>query len=211
VVSKFLKRWSSNKLATQTLDEPSVTKPDGPIADPKQTLPVQDDEAGNIASEESASRPSTNEDATLKVSEHDGKTEESDALSVAGLLASGAKGAVKKQALRQLFLSGEFSEVDNLNDYDHDYKAVKSLSQDAAQHLRNWLNEKTDEEAQLDEQQETSSAPASAQSTEPACDASALESEQAPRSDKHDIPSVEDKAQRPSNSDTKLSETKSTT
>ncbi|MGF1756203.1 DUF3306 domain-containing protein, partial [Vibrio makurazakiensis] len=47
-------------------------------------------------------------------------------LSVASLLATGAEKAVKKAALRKLFLSGEFSEVDALNDYDHDYSAVKS-------------------------------------------------------------------------------------
>ncbi|WP_394125505.1 DUF3306 domain-containing protein [Vibrio hepatarius] len=66
--------------------------------------------------------------------------------SVAALLASEAESAVKKVALRKLFLSGEFSTVDGLNDYDHDYKAVKSLSTEVASKLRDWMN--ADEEEQ---------------------------------------------------------------
>lgn len=68
--------------------------------------------------------------------------------SVASLLASQAEAAVKKAALRQLFLSGEFSEIDGLNDYDHDYKAVKSLSSEVAEKLRDWMN--TEEEPLTD-------------------------------------------------------------
>ncbi|NAW60170.1 DUF3306 domain-containing protein [Vibrio sp. V38_P2S17PM301] len=66
-------------------------------------------------------------------------------LSVAELLVSGATAATKKAALRKLFLSGEFSEVDRLNDYDHDYSAVKPLSTDVAEKLREWLNEHEEE------------------------------------------------------------------
>lgn len=64
--------------------------------------------------------------------------------SVAALLASEASQQVKKAALRKLFLSGEFSEVDRLNDYDHDYSKVKSLSTEVAQGLREWLNKADD-------------------------------------------------------------------
>ncbi|TNF10743.1 MAG: DUF3306 domain-containing protein, partial [Vibrionaceae bacterium] len=63
---------------------------------------------------------------------------------------------VKKAALRKLFLSGEFSEVDRLNDYDHDYTAVKSLSAEVAQGLRDWMNKADDhmQTADADEKHE---------------------------------------------------------
>ncbi|UPQ86750.1 DUF3306 domain-containing protein [Vibrio sinaloensis] len=61
--------------------------------------------------------------------------------SVASLLVSEAEASVKKAALRKLFLSGQFSEIDGLNDYDHDYKAVKSLSSEVAEKLRDWMNQ----------------------------------------------------------------------
>ncbi|MDN3684796.1 DUF3306 domain-containing protein [Vibrio sinaloensis] len=65
--------------------------------------------------------------------------------SVASLLASEVESSVKKAALRKLFLSGEFSEVDRLNDYDHDYQSVKSLSSEVAGKLRDWLNQEESE------------------------------------------------------------------
>lgn len=81
------------------------------------------------------------------IPEQTDETQASDT-SVASLLASQAEAAVKKAALRQLFLSGEFSEIDGLNDYDHDYKAVKSLSSEVAEKLRDWMN--TEEEPMTD-------------------------------------------------------------
>ncbi len=65
--------------------------------------------------------------------------------SIASLLASQAAKETKKAALRKLFLSGEFSEVDRLNDYDHDYTSVKPLATEVAQQLRQWWNSSTDE------------------------------------------------------------------
>lgn len=71
--------------------------------------------------------------------------------SVASLLISEAESTVKKAALRKLFLSGEFSEIDGLNDYDHDYKSVKSLSSDVAEKLRDWMQETEEEAITLEE------------------------------------------------------------
>jgi hypothetical protein len=67
---------------------------------------------------------------------------------VASLLSSEVESAVKKAALRKLFLSGQFSEIDGLNDYDHDYKSVKSLSSEVASQLRDWINSKEQEESE---------------------------------------------------------------
>jgi hypothetical protein len=48
-------------------------------------------------------------------------------------------------------MSPEFNVVDGLNDYDHDYASVKSLSSDVAATLRNWVKDVTDEPEPSDE------------------------------------------------------------
>ncbi|EJL6306625.1 DUF3306 domain-containing protein [Vibrio cholerae] len=61
--------------------------------------------------------------------------------SVASLLVSGASQELKKAALRKLFLSGEFSEVCMLDDYNADYSNTATLTTQVAQTLRQWCNE----------------------------------------------------------------------
>ncbi|MCL9776783.1 DUF3306 domain-containing protein [Vibrio methylphosphonaticus] len=53
---------------------------------------------------------------------------------------TGIDKAAKKAALRKMFLSPEFNVVDRLNDYDHDYAAVKPLAAGVAETLREWVN-----------------------------------------------------------------------
>ncbi len=60
---------------------------------------------------------------------------------VASLLVSGASQELKKAALRKLFLSGEFSEVCMLDDYNADYSNTATLTTQVAQTLRQWCNE----------------------------------------------------------------------
>ncbi len=78
------------------------------------------------------------EDTQVDEPVQDTEPEQDKEPSIAGLLASHAAQETKKLALRKLFLSGEFSEVDRLNDYDHDYSAVKPLASEIAQQLREW-------------------------------------------------------------------------
>ncbi|GEA59794.1 DUF3306 domain-containing protein [Vibrio comitans] len=72
---------------------------------------------------------------------------------MSALLASDAAPELKKRALRSLFLSGQFSEVDELNDYNQDFSQVKSLSADVASKLRNWTQEKVEQLEELAEDQ----------------------------------------------------------
>lgn len=112
MATNFLNRWSQRKLEQHSNQESEETE---------QDLSKQ------------AYEPSPNE---IQV-EYAGE----ESSSVALLLVSEAEASVKKAALRKLFLSGQFSEVDGLNDYDHDYKAVKSLSSEVAEKLRDWMNQ----------------------------------------------------------------------
>ncbi|MDN3679154.1 DUF3306 domain-containing protein [Vibrio tapetis subsp. quintayensis] len=153
MANNFFKRWSDNKLTKQddARDADITPEPKFGIETSSskgsfvevETEKTQVDalDNGAVAGESSADSIEQGSEAA------DPQNVES--LSVANILADGIKGSVKKQALRNLFLSGEFSEVDRLNDYDHDYQSVKSLSADAASQLRNWLNDQMDDETEL--------------------------------------------------------------
>lgn len=129
MASSFISRWSQRKLdGEQEQKDPLAEQPNEEGAE----FPENDDVPADNASAE------------------DSET------SVAALLVSEAESAVKKAALRKLFLSGEFSEVDRLNDYDHDYKAVKSLSTDVAAKLREWVNQDDEQEHSTDVESDSS-------------------------------------------------------
>nr|WP_275664517.1 DUF3306 domain-containing protein [Vibrio tubiashii] len=126
VATSFFNRWSKKKLEGESVSQ------DEPLAELEQD--VVETESETAGEPETVLEPSTQEVEAADHSE----------TNIASLLASQAESAVKKAALRKLFLSGQFSEVDGLNDYDHDYKAVKSLSSDVAEKLRDWMQ--SDEE-----------------------------------------------------------------
>ncbi|TRN26362.1 DUF3306 domain-containing protein [Vibrio furnissii] len=120
----FLSRWSQRKLEPQ--EESALV------------------EAPTASVETNAEHTEDVELTEAHIGSAEETTQDAKAPSIAALLASEATQQVKKAALRKLFLSGEFSEVDRLNDYDHDYTAVKSLGAEVAQGLRDWMN-KADE------------------------------------------------------------------
>lgn len=71
---------------------------------------------------------------------------------MSALLASDVAPELKKRALRSLFFSGQFSEVDELNDYNQDFSQIKPLSADAVSKLRNWTREKVEQLEELAEE-----------------------------------------------------------
>lgn len=121
MATSFFNRWSKKKLEGENSSE------DEPFVDIEQDVVETESEMAGVP--ETALEPSSQEVEDAERSE----------TNIASLLTSQAESAVKKAALRKLFLSGQFSEVDGLNDYDHDYKAVKSLSSDVVEKLRDWM------------------------------------------------------------------------
>lgn len=123
MATSFLSRWSQRKLEQDT-DADTVSEQSDTEAHEPEVLTQQEpiELEGHVDSQDIENEPS-----------------------VASLLASEVESSVKKAALRKLFLSGEFSEVDRLNDYDHDYQSVKSLSSEVAGKLRDWLNQEESE------------------------------------------------------------------
>ncbi|EGR1263643.1 DUF3306 domain-containing protein [Vibrio cholerae] len=125
----FFSRWSQRKLAAEPDQEPQLDPPEGLASEPLQAQPV--------ANKSSVETESGLESDAIE-QPHSAENEEP---SVASLLVSGASQELKKAALRKLFLSGEFSEVCMLDDYNADYSNTATLTTQVAQTLRQWCNE----------------------------------------------------------------------
>ncbi|TXY14170.1 DUF3306 domain-containing protein [Vibrio mimicus] len=122
----FFSRWSQRKLATEPDQEPQLDPPEGLASEPLEAQPI-----ANKSSVETES--GLESDAVEQP--HSAENEEP---SVASLLVSGASQELKKAALRKLFLSGEFSEVCMLDDYNTDFSNTATLTTEVAQTLRQW-------------------------------------------------------------------------
>ncbi|ENM5905356.1 DUF3306 domain-containing protein [Vibrio mimicus] len=125
----FFSRWSQRKLAAEPDQELRLDTPEGLASEPL--------EAQQLASESSVETESGLESDAVE-QPHSAENEEP---SVANLLVSGASQELKKAALRKLFLSGEFSEVCMLDDYNADFSNTATLTTEVAQTLRQWWKE----------------------------------------------------------------------
>ncbi|EGR3919518.1 DUF3306 domain-containing protein [Vibrio cholerae] len=123
----FFSRWSQRKLTAES-DQLLYTQKS------LDSQPVQEEP---IESESAVETESGLESNSLE-QPHSAENEEP---SVASLLVSDASQELKKAALRKLFLSGEFSEVCMLDDYNADYSNTATLTTQVAQTLRQWCNE----------------------------------------------------------------------
>ncbi|HDZ3744436.1 TPA: DUF3306 domain-containing protein [Vibrio cholerae] len=125
----FFSRWSQRKLATDPDQEPQLDPSEGLVSEPLQSQ--------QLAGESSVETESGLESDAVE-QPHSAENEEP---SVASLLVSGASQELKKAALRKLFLSGEFSEVCMLDDYNADFSNTATLTTEVAQTLRQWWKE----------------------------------------------------------------------
>ncbi|OFJ28519.1 hypothetical protein BFX34_07520 [Vibrio cholerae] len=123
----FFCRWSQRKLTAESDQALDTTKS-------LHSEPVQ---AEPIANQSSVDTKSGLVSDALE-QPHSAENEEP---SVASLLVSDASQELKKAALRKLFLSGQFSEVCMLDDYNADYSNTATLTTQVAQTLRQWCNE----------------------------------------------------------------------
>lgn len=85
------------------------------------------------------------ESIDLSITQEEETTSSDNENSIATLLTSTAEASVKKAALRQLFLNGDFSEIDMLDDYNQDFNQVSNLSTEVVAKLRDWMNEENEE------------------------------------------------------------------
>lgn len=123
----FFSRWSQRKLTAES-DQ---------LLDTQKSLDSQPVQEEPIESESAVETESGLESHSLE-QPHSAENEEP---SVASLLVSDASQELKRAALRKLFLSGEFSEVCMLDDYNADYSNTATLTTQVAQTLRQWCNE----------------------------------------------------------------------
>ena len=139
----FLSRWSKRKL-----EESQSTHEDAELSD------VTNTEADATPSSDGiAGKPLPEENPAAEVSETAANVDEQEPeeMSIANLLVSEASESVKKAALRKLFLSEEFNVRDGLDDYDDDYSNLKSLSEGVAETLRDWVKDKTENDATVED------------------------------------------------------------
>ncbi|EEO19412.1 hypothetical protein VCF_000103 [Vibrio cholerae BX 330286] len=125
--NRFFSRWSQRKLTAES-DQ---------LLDTQKSFDYQPVQEEPIESESAVETESGLESHSLE-QPHSAENEEP---SVASLLVSDASQELKKAALRKLFLSGEFSEVCMLDDYNADYSNTATLTTQVAQTLRQWCNE----------------------------------------------------------------------
>ncbi|GHX09202.1 DUF3306 domain-containing protein [Vibrio cholerae] len=123
----FFSRWSQRKLTAES-DQ---------LLDTQKSFDSQPVQEEPIESESAVETESGLESHSLE-QPHSAENEEP---SVASLLVSDASQELKKAALRKLFLSGQFSEVCMLDDYNADYSNTATLTTQVAQTLRQWCNE----------------------------------------------------------------------
>ncbi|EEW07497.1 conserved hypothetical protein [Vibrio mimicus VM603] len=125
----FFSRWSQRKLSAEPDQESQLDTPENLASEPL--------EAQQLAYKSSVETESGLESDAVE-QPHSAENEEP---SVASLLVSGASQELKKAALRKLFLSGEFSEVCMLDDYNTDFSNTATLTTEVAQTLRQWWKE----------------------------------------------------------------------
>ncbi len=125
--NRFFSRWAQRKLTAES-DQ---------LLDTQKSFDSQPVQEEPIESESAVETESGLESHSLE-QPHSAANEEP---SVASLLVSDASQELKKAALRKLFLSGEFSEVCMLDDYNADYSNTATLTTQVAQTLRQWCNE----------------------------------------------------------------------
>ncbi|ASI90918.1 DUF3306 domain-containing protein [Vibrio mediterranei] len=139
MASSFLSRWSQRKL-DENKDELELDA----LPESNEVDAVSEGNAESEVEREQAEHEECSSKGEKSLdSEVPEKPEE---LSVSQLLANPeVDKAVKKAALRKMFMSPEYNVVDGLNDYDHDYSAVKPLASDVAETLRGWIKNVADE------------------------------------------------------------------
>ncbi|WP_260258453.1 DUF3306 domain-containing protein [Vibrio intestinalis] len=133
MATSFLSRWSKRKL-----DQNDQLESEQPVEEEVVIAPNDN----NDSPQETADSQSS---VGLAQTEADQSDEEQQA-TLGSALSSDAEKHLKKMAMRKLFMS-EFNQVDALNDYDHDYSQVKSLSSEIAGQLRDWVKNVDDTEA----------------------------------------------------------------
>lgn len=60
-------------------------------------------------------------------------------------LLPGVSASLKRRALRRLYTTGNYNVRDGLDDYDHDYSQLKTLSASASERIRQWTKRVVDE------------------------------------------------------------------
>lgn len=153
----FFSRWTERK--QQVREEAEALKKAAPLYPPTEDKPQRAQEstadigANTYDSTAPVQHNSSAENTLNPQADRERDTPLSDAdmpdlntingnSNVSAFFSEGVSEALRKQALKAMFLKPEFNIRDGMDDYDLNYADVKELSSDAAAGLRNWFKNK---------------------------------------------------------------------
>ncbi|WP_434361435.1 DUF3306 domain-containing protein [Parasalinivibrio latis] len=149
----FLRRWSDRKLANEELEiEDALEQPkdnesteEATVASETQNTSIEESEVREAGVGTGTAEEGSGDVEVAELSLDDVENLKSDE-SVSAFLAAGVSSQVKKAALRKIFFSDAYNEVDGLLDYDQDFSSTPDLAADAANGLRKWVKEQFEED-----------------------------------------------------------------
>ena len=162
----FFSRWAQRKqeqrLAEQTgpQDTEETLQPDDTTAAPPVPEASEQPPAASsaqTASAETAADANTapTSDTPLTDADMPDLTEIDGNSNVSAFFSEGVSQALRKKALKAMFLQPEFNLRDGMDDYDLDYTNAKELTAEVSASLRQWLKESVEESrAQQPEQEQ---------------------------------------------------------
>nr|WP_298415106.1 DUF3306 domain-containing protein [uncultured Halomonas sp.] len=189
----------------KTADEKEPVSADLPPAweEEHAIASLQGQEADQHPMDSSASEPeSPAENIDDQLPDPDTLAPESD---FSAFLQTGVSPALKRRALRRMFMAKSYNVRDGLDDYDHDFSKMRKLSSETSAQLRNWMHKLTEDadepaEETIKEDPPVVSTTTEAEAQNPGTDAGGSSNETLPSDDKnHDNHADEEGEKDPEN------------
>ncbi|NHH84954.1 DUF3306 domain-containing protein [Cobetia sp. MB87] len=148
-----------NTLAPSQAGDVADNSADTPAASASQHAPPNGDSPSSAAEQalpegdQQTSDDDHTEVSVIELPDPDTLTPDAD---ISAFMQSGVDPALRQRALRRIFMGGEHSVRDGLDDYDQDFSKVRPLAEGVADTLRSWTRKVEEGLEKLDE---TSEAP----------------------------------------------------
>ena len=129
----------------------SVSVHEAPSGDSSSTAEQASEQAA-AENDQHASDADNAETPTIELPDPDTLTPDAD---ISAFMQSGVDPALRQRALRRIFMGGEHSVRDGLDDYDQDFSQMRPLAEGVADTLRSWTRRVEEGLEKLDEASET--------------------------------------------------------
>ncbi|WP_227370636.1 DUF3306 domain-containing protein [Halomonas sp. M20] len=154
-MSRF-ERWSRRKRGLETeerSDEQLPATPPSPTQSVQEQMHEEGPQEGSFVSEEEQAQtnpPEASHSPPNGQPEHiDAELPDPDTLApesdFSAFLQANVSPALKRRALRRMFMAENYNVRDGLDDYDHDFTKMRKLSTETSAQLRSWMRKLTEE------------------------------------------------------------------